>query len=79
MARAHRNLPSNPNCLPQALAARWMLERRGIGSQLYLGTARDAAGVPRFHSWLKVGDEWVTGHCDESRYSMLVANAREHT
>jgi len=77
VARAARNMPTNPKCLPQALAARRMLERRGIASSLFLGTQRDAAGVPRFHAWLKVGPEWVTGLCDESRYTLLVSNDPE--
>ncbi len=75
--RARRNIPTDPNCLPQALAARRMLERRGIGAELYLGTLRDDAGVLRFHAWLKVGSEWVTGQCDERRYSLLVGQAPE--
>ena len=73
IARALRNVPGSPNCLPQALTARAMLERRGITSQLYIGTERGADGAPRFHAWLKVGDEWVTGHCDESRYALLAS------
>jgi hypothetical protein len=77
VARATRNLPTKPKCLPQALAARRMLERRGIASSLFLGTQRDAAGVPRFHAWLKVGPEWVTGLCDESRYTLLVSSDPE--
>ena len=75
--RAVRNVPGSPNCLPQALAARWMLERRGIASSLFIGTERDEAGVPRFHAWLKVGEEWVTGLCDESRYSLLLPGDAE--
>lgn len=71
VSRALRNMPGSPQCLPQALAARRMLERRGIPSQLYIGTMRDDAGVPRFHAWLKVDDEWVTGICDESRYTLF--------
>lgn len=75
--RARRNIPTDPNCLPQALAARRMLARRGIAADLYLGTLRDDAGVPRFHAWLKVGSEWVTGQCDESRYSLLAGQPSE--
>jgi hypothetical protein len=77
VARALRNVPGSPTCLPQALAARGMLERRGIESQLYIGTERDAHGTPRFHAWLKVGNEWVTGHCDESRYALLAPGDAE--
>ena len=72
MLRALNNVPGAPNCLPQALAARWMLQRRGIGASLFIGTQVDETGRPRFHAWLKVGEEWVTGLCDESRYTLLV-------
>lgn len=75
--RALNNVPGSPHCLPQALAARWMLERRGIQSSLFLGTQRDEAGHPRFHAWLKVGEEWVTGLCDESSYTLLVPGTAE--
>lgn len=75
--RALNNVPGAPNCLPQALAARWMLERRGIASSLFIGTQRDEAGQPRFHAWLKVGDEWVTGLCDEAQYTLLVPGEPE--
>lgn len=71
IARALRNMPGDPSCLPQALAARRMLERRGIASTLYIGTMREAGGGRRFHAWVKVGDEWVTGICDESRYALM--------
>ncbi|WP_226700347.1 lasso peptide biosynthesis B2 protein [Qipengyuania gaetbuli] len=69
--RALRNVPGAPNCLPQALAARWMLERRGIASDLYIGTQRAPGDHPRFHAWLKVGEEWVTGVCDEGEYALF--------
>ena len=71
ITRAARNLPTDPNCLPQALAARAMLRRRGIATSLFLGVERDPAGEPHFHAWLKVGPEWVTGMCDETRYTLL--------
>ena len=71
MLRALNNVPGAPNCLPQALAARWMLQRRGIEASLFIGTQVDGTGQPRFHAWLKVGEEWVTGLCDESRYTLL--------
>lgn len=71
IVRALRNLPGAPNCLPQALAAKRMLERRGIGARLFIGTLRDDSGVARFHAWLKVDEEWVTGMCDETRYTLF--------
>lgn len=77
ITRASRNLPTDPNCLPQALAGRRMLDRRCIASSLYLGFQRDAEGKPHFHAWLKVGPEWVTGLCDETRYSLLLPGDAE--
>ena len=71
IARALRNVPAAPNCLPQALAARWMLDRRGIASDLFIGTQRGPGEVPHFHAWLKVGEEWVTGLCDETQYTLF--------
>ena len=77
IARAARNLPTDPNCLPQALAARRMLERRGIESSLFIGAERDEQGKANFHAWLKVGSEWVTGLCDEERYALLLPDGSE--
>ena len=77
IARAARNLPTDPNCLPQALAARRMLERRGIESSLFIGAERAEDGTAHFHAWLKVGPEWVTGLCDEERYALLLPGGGE--
>lgn len=77
IARAARNLPTDPNCLPQALAVRRMLERRGIEASLYMGAERGEDGKTRFHAWLKVGPEWVTGLCDEDRYALLLPDGSE--
>ncbi len=77
IARAARNLPTDPNCLPQALAVRRMLERRGIEASLFMGAERGEDGKTRFHAWLKVGPEWVTGLCDEDRYALLLPDGSE--
>jgi hypothetical protein len=68
VARAVRNAPVALICLPQALAARWMLRRRGVATQLYLGTRQAAEEDREFHAWLKAGRTWVTGHCNETEY-----------
>ena len=77
IARALRNVPGSPNCLPQALAARSMLQRRGIEADLFIGTRLDGASENRFHAWLKVGDEWVTGLCDETEYALFTGHGAE--
>lgn len=49
-------------CLPQALAANWMLRWRGIGSTLCLGVRRDPHdGRMNSHAWLRVGDSILIG------------------
>lgn len=75
--RALNNVPGSPNCLPQALTGRWMLERRGIASSLFIGTQPDDVGRPQFHAWLKVGEEWVTGVCDEDDFTLLLPGDAE--
>lgn len=56
---AARNLPFDVICLPQAIAGKLMLRRRGIASTLYLGVARDPD--LKAHAWLRVGRLIVTG------------------
>ena len=68
IARGARNLPGSAKCLPRALAARRMLARRGVMTSLHLGVA-PGKGSPSFHAWLKAGDLFVTGDCDEAAYT----------
>ncbi|PJN91784.1 lasso peptide biosynthesis B2 protein [Bacillus sp. mrc49] len=48
-------------CLVKAVAGMKMLERRGIESTLYLGTARNQQGDLTAHAWLRCGSYYVTG------------------
>ena len=59
VAAAARHLPWRPVCLPQALAARWLLQRRKVRSTLYLGIA--SAQARAAHAWVRVGPLVVTG------------------
>jgi len=43
-------------CLVHSLAARWMLARRGVSTQLYLGVTHDRNKKPIAHAWLKAAD-----------------------
>jgi hypothetical protein len=58
---AARNVPWNAVCLPQAMAAKAMLARRGQGSTLYLGAARAESGGLTAHAWLVADGEIVVG------------------
>lgn len=56
-------------CLPQAMAARAMLRRRGIAATLHLGVWRDHAtaiqadpDTPPAHAWLDASGQRITGY-----------------
>ena len=57
---AARNVPWSAVCLPQAMAAKAMLARRGQGSVLHLG-ATMVDGRLNAHAWLAAGGEIVVG------------------
>jgi Transglutaminase-like superfamily len=58
---AARNVPWNAVCLPQAMAAKAMLARRGCGSSFHLGADFDAQGKLVGHAWLVAGSTVVVG------------------
>jgi hypothetical protein len=59
--RAANNVPWEAVCLPQAIVGKWMLKRRGMASELYLGVAKDGSTDFKAHAWLFAGDMPVTG------------------
>lgn len=58
---AAQHVPWNAVCLPQAMAAKFMLARRGVASTLHLGLARKGAAELLAHAWLEAGDAIVVG------------------
>jgi hypothetical protein len=62
VTRAARYVPFQAVCLPQALAARLMLARRGIASTMHFGAARGEAGPLDAHAWLDAAGVEVTGY-----------------
>jgi Transglutaminase-like superfamily len=57
--RVAARLPWHPPCLPQAIATRWMLRRRGIGCEAHLGvTGTDPLEA---HAWITVCGVVVQG------------------
>lgn len=58
---AARNVPWNAVCLPQAMAAKAMLARRGQGSVFNLSANFDPDGKLTAHAWLAAGDRVVVG------------------
>ena len=57
---AARNVPWNAVCLPQALAAKALLYRRGYSSTLHLGV-QQANSELKAHAWLEANGVIVVG------------------
>jgi hypothetical protein len=62
-------------CLPTALAAQFMLRRRGIASKLCLGVRRDVSALAA-HAWLEIDKQVVFGASDMA-YGHLPETAPE--
>jgi hypothetical protein len=48
-------------CLVQAMAAQWILQRRGLTGTLYLGVRKDDADALAAHAWLRIGTNVLVG------------------
>jgi len=53
--------PERLNCLPRALAMRWMMQRRRWPNTLELGVARDPEGKFEAHAWLEHDGRVIMG------------------
>ena len=62
VTRAARHVPFKAVCLPQAMAARIMLKRRGVGSVLHFGAAKGQERPLDSHAWLDAAGIEVTGY-----------------
>jgi hypothetical protein len=69
---AARNVPWNAVCLPQAMAAKAMLARRGQGSVLHIGAAMPERGGLTAHAWLVAGGQVVVGEAGMDGMAPLV-------
>ncbi len=59
VSRVARLLPWHPTCLPQALAARMMLRRRGVACVSHLGVLQTQP--VKAHAWVTVNGAIVQG------------------
>jgi len=62
VTRAARYVPFKAVCLPQAMAARFMLARRGVASTMHFGAARGEDKPLDAHAWLDAAGVEVTGY-----------------
>ena len=76
IAAVSRRIPG-ATCLTQALAAQWLLARRGVASQVAIGVAKDAKHRFEAHAWLLCNSEIVVGGSEAERFTpMAVFEAR---
>jgi hypothetical protein len=76
VTRAARHVPFNAVCLPQAMAARIMLKRRGVDSVLHFGAriGQDKVGPDKpidAHAWLDAAGIEVTGYPVASTFAEI--------
>jgi hypothetical protein len=62
VTRAARYVPFRAVCLPQAMAAQWMLRRRKVASVMHFGAARGTEKPLDAHAWLDAAGVEVTGY-----------------
>jgi hypothetical protein len=62
VTRAARYVPFRAVCLPQAMAARVMLKRRGVASVIHFGAAKGQEKPFDAHAWLDAAGVEVTGY-----------------
>jgi hypothetical protein len=69
--RVSRYIPA-ANCLPQALATQWLLQRHGYPAELRLGVAKNGSGQLKAHAWVDSEGQTLIGWLpDLSRYTLL--------
>ncbi len=62
-------------CLPQAVAAMWMIKRRNIPGTLYMGVRKEGSGTGRLtaHAWVRCGNAVITGAKGHLHYTVVSA------
>ena len=71
------HLPWECKCLVQAIAGKKMLQRRRIGSTLYLGVAKEGENALVAHAWLRSGSMILTGARGRDRFAVVSTFAEE--
>jgi hypothetical protein len=70
LVRARKATPWPTRCLVDAITAKWMLNRRGVSSTLYLGVAKDDDKMIA-HAWLRSGQAMVTGRQGIQKFTVV--------
>jgi transglutaminase superfamily protein len=72
------SVPWDSRCLAQALAATWMLRRRGLESTVSFGADQGESREFVAHAWLRFGPCLVTGG-GHDRFKILTSLARKRS
>ena len=72
-----RRVPWDSSCLAQALAAMWMLRRRGLEATVSFGTDRGESREFVAHAWVRSGPCLVTGGAGHERFKTITSLARK--
>ena len=67
-----RRVPWRTQCLTEAMAAQWMLRRRGLPGVLHLGVQKDGETMAA-HAWTSCGNQTVVGGAGSERFTPLAA------
>lgn len=70
-----KRLPWMSQCLVQAVAVTWMLQRRRIPSTLYFGLAKDPDKQLKAHAWVRCGTLVLTGAGGLDQYKIVATFA----
>lgn len=72
-----RRVPWDSRCLTQALAATWMLRRRGLESTVSFGADQGDSSDFVAHAWLRFGSCLVTGGLGHQRFKAFTSLTRK--
>lgn len=70
---AANNTPWESLCLPQAVAAQWMLKQRHVAGTIYLGVAKSETKPEDLaaHAWLRCGTMILTGREGHRQFTVV--------
>ena len=71
--RASRFSLHKSKCYDQALAGKFMLNRRDLPATMYFGLAKDAQNGLSAHAWVRSGSRIVTGKKGMENFTVIAA------
>lgn len=63
-------VPWQSKCLVQAIAAKNMLQKRGVETTLYLGVVKNGSEM-KAHAWTRTGPYFITGGNGENSHTVV--------